>query len=439
MSKKFNARIVPVVFLLIMVLQSGCATFLQKSELTPEQRQLNLESFEYVWTTIHDGHYDPDFGGLDWQAVRRELRPKMKQARTIDQARSIMYDMVSRLGLTHFSIIPAEVYTKMDQPARSVIPDGVTGLDVRIIDSLVLVTRVEKDSPAALAGVKTGWVIDQIGPDSIASRLQPIAQEYEGRTLRDLVLAAIVKYSLSGSVGDSLIVQFRDDTDQSVALTIPLVEKRGQKAQFGFLPLVHVWIDVDTVDQTIGYIAFNAFVDPPTIMPVFNQAMKSFMNTEGLIIDLRGNTGGIGAMAMGMAGWLVDEKNQYLGTLYTRDNELKVIVNQRADVYAGPLAILVDGLSASCSEFFAGGLQDLGRARIFGSHTAGAALPSTIEKLPNGGGFQYVHGNYISRGGQPLEGRGVMPDVPVPPTRDALLQGRDLVLESAVNWIRTQN
>jgi carboxyl-terminal processing protease len=94
----------------------------------------------------------------------------------------------------------------------------------------------------------------------------------------------------------------------------------------------------------------------------------------------------------------------------------------------------VDGLSASTSEIFAGGLQDLGRARVFGTPTAGAALPSVIEKLPNGDGFQYAIANYTSEGGKVLEGRGVIPDVVVAPTREALLAGHDPVLEAALSW-----
>ena len=65
------------------------------------------------------------------------------------------------------------------------------------------------------------------------------------------------------------------------------------------------------------------------------------------------------------------------------------------------------------------GLKDLGRARIFGTRTAAAALPSLFEKLPNGDGFQYAIANYISEGGKPLEGLGVTPDVETPITRDS--------------------
>jgi carboxyl-terminal processing protease len=98
----------------------------------------------------------------------------------------------------------------------------------------------------------------------------------------------------------------------------------------------------------------------------------------------------------------------------------------------------MDGSSASTSEIFAGGLKDLGRARIFGTRSAAAALPSIIEKLPNGDGFQYAMANYISDGGKPLEGNGVVPDVEVKLTRQALLDGHDPVVDAALQWIKKQ-
>src|SRR5437870_12644360 len=143
-------------------------------------------------------------------------------------------------------------------------------------------------------------------------------------------------------------------------------------------------------------------------------------------------------MAMGMAGWFIDKSDQRLGTMYTRQTPLKFVVNPRYPTYHGPLAILLDETSGSTSEVFAGGMKDLGRARIFGTRTAGAALPSTIERLPNGDGFQCATANYISESGKHLEGAGVTPDVEVAPSRELLLQGKDAALQSALHWIHTQ-
>jgi carboxyl-terminal processing protease len=100
---------------------------------------------------------------------------------------------------------------------------------------------------------------------------------------------------------------------------------------------------------------------------------------------------------------------------------------------------LVDEMSMSTSEILAGGLRDLKRVRIFGTPTPGAALPSHIEKLPSGDRFQFAVANYISAGGDVLEGVGVAPDELVKPDRAALLAGRDPVIEAAVTWINSQS
>jgi carboxyl-terminal processing protease len=166
--------------------------------------------------------------------------------------------------------------------------------------------------------------------------------------------------------------------------------------------------------------------------------VKTCGDCSGVVIDLRGNPGGIGGLAMGVAGWFIDKPDQVLGTMYMRDSNLKFVINPRPDAFRGPLAILVDGCSGSTSEIFAGGLKDLKRARIFGKRTAGAALPSVFEKLPNGDGFQYAIANYISQGGKPLEGNGVIPDEEVPLTRQQLIAGQDPALDAAVAWIQKQ-
>ena len=119
-----------------------------------------------------------------------------------------------------------------------------------------------------------------------------------------------------------------------------------------------------------------------------------------------------------------------------RNSTLKFVVNPRPESYGGPLVILTDELSGSTSEIFTGGMKDLGRARIIGTRTMGAALPSVIEKLPNGDGFQYAFANYESAGGIVLEGNGIDPDDEIRLDRTKLLGARDAALEAAVAWIR---
>ena len=82
------------------------------------------------------------------------------------------------------------------------------------------------------------------------------------------------------------------------------------------------------------------------------------------------------------------------------------------------MAILVDGMTGSASECFAGGLQSLGRARVFGQTSMGQALPALFDRLPNGDVLIHAWGDFVTGTGVRLEGRGVMPDEAVPLTRD---------------------
>ncbi len=64
----------------IVTTLSGCAAMPKEPSLSPEQRQLNVAAFDDVWTTIRDTHWDPELGGLDWEALRDELRPRVAAA-----------------------------------------------------------------------------------------------------------------------------------------------------------------------------------------------------------------------------------------------------------------------------------------------------------------------------------------------------------------------
>jgi carboxyl-terminal processing protease len=403
-----------------------------KPEYSPEQKKLNIESFEKVWETIRDKHWDKKPGGLDWQSIHEEFRPKIERADSMDAARQVMRDMLARLKQTHFGIIPVSVYTETD--AAMAGGDGSPGIDLRVIDGRAIVTRVDPGSPAEKAGVKTGWeIVSADGKD-----LEPVIKKLKSDPdIHELMLERAVLSRLSGSEQSKIHVVFRDGSNQTVAIDLGLSAPRGELAKFGNLPPQHVWVDTKKIGQT-GYIGFNMFLDLPRVMGRFNDQIGSCLECDGLIIDLRGNPGGIGGMAMGMAGKLIDKPGQRLGDMFMRDSTLHFVIFPQVDVYRGPVAVLVDGSSASTSEIFAGGLKDLGRAKVFGERTAAAALPSQIEKLPNGDGFQYAMANYISEGGKALEGIGVMPDVEVKLTRQALLAGHDPVMDAAIEWIRKQ-
>jgi carboxyl-terminal processing protease len=311
---------------------------------------------------------------------------------------------------------------------------GTTGIDVRVLGGHAVVTSLDPGSPAEKLGVRPGWQIERAGGRDLQA---VIDQARSNPAVHELQLTRAVLARLSGPIGGKLDAVFLDGSGKTVNMSLDLIAPRGTISAFGNLPEQHVWFESKRIGPT-AYIRFNMFLDLPRVMASFQQTVENCKACDGLIIDLRGNPGGIGGMAMGMAGFLVDKPNQRLGTMYLRDSTLNFVVNPRAKVFSGPVAVLVDGCSASTSEIFAGGLKDLGRARIFGTRTAAAALPSAFERLPNGDGFQYAVANYISEGGQPLEGLGVTPDEVVELTRPPLLAGHDPVVDAALDWIRRQ-
>jgi carboxyl-terminal processing protease len=402
------------------------------ADLTPAERQANIDSFEYVWKTVRDRHWEARPGGLDWQAVHDELRPKVEKAGSIDDARAILSSMLDRLHQTHFGIFPAEVYEEFESPGGS---DGQPGIDARVLDGHAIVTAVEANSPAAARGVKPGWEILRVDGRDIAPVLKRVRESFQNSTLLDLRLSRAVLTRLSGPVGEPVHVDFLDGAGKRVPLDLARVMPRGAIAKIGSLPPFYFWVESKKVHPDIGYVRFNAFFDPDTLSKVFADAVKSCAACSGFVVDLRGNPGGLGGLAMGVGGWFIDKSGLQLGTMLMRDAKLNFVLFPRPEPFRGPLAVLVDGCSGSTSEIFAGGMKDIHRARIFGTRTAGAALPSQFEMLPNGDGFQYAIANYISQGGQPLEGTGVMPDEEVKLTRRQLLEGQDPVLEAAVRWI----
>ena len=106
-----------------------------------------------------------------------------------------------------------------------------------------------------------------------------------------------------------------------------------------------------------------------------------------------------------------------------------------ADPFTGPVVVLVDVMSGSAAEAFAGGLQAIGRALICGERTAGRVLGAEVAELPMGALMVYPTVRPVLGNGEILEGTGVVPDLPVTVDRADLLAGADPVLEAAIEYL----
>lgn len=403
-----------------------------------------LVTFDSAWTIIARTHWDTTYNGVNWRAVRDELRPKAAAAQTTGQLRAVLSDMVSRLNQSHFSIIPREVADASGSStdgAKAPDRSGTVGAELRWIDSTVIVAQLDRGGPAEQAGVRAGWRLLAVNGCPISARLARAPVE------ADLRRAALTAYSiatqaLAGPVGDTAAVLFADERGADRLVRIVRAPPQGVVAKFGNLPAMTAELSHERVrvqGKTVGIIRFNIWM--PVLSPQFDAAIDSLRDVDAIVLDVRGNFGGVGGMSMGIAGHFLDS-TRTIGTMVQRGATLKFVANpRRVDTrsrgvtpFAGPLAIVVDELSISTTEIFAGGLQALGRAQVFGVQTSGQALPSVPERLPNGDILYHAIADFLSPTGKQIEGDGVRPDHVVPMTRAARLAGRDPALDAALAW-----
>jgi len=402
-----------------------------------------LVTFDTAWAIIARTHWDTTYNGVDWRALRDELRPKAAAAKTTGELRSVLTDMLSRLKQSHFSIIPREVsdVTTGGGSSTAAEENGTIGATLRLVDGVMTVTHVSPASAAGRAGVRPGWQLEAVGGCPVSSRLARIPRDMDPRRAA-FTAVSLTNQMLSGPAGAAVATTFRDGTGRERVVSITREREPGTITKFGNLPPFPASLTFERVThdgKTIGIIAFNIWM--PILSREFDAAVDSLRGSDAIILDVRGNVGGVGGMSMGIAGHFLDSVRT-IGTMEQRGASLKFVANprlvdtraQRVTPFAGPLALLVDELSVSTTEIFAGGLQALGRARVFGTQTSGQALPSVPERLPNGDILYHAIADFLSPTGKPLEGDGVRPDVTTPLTRRALLDGKDPAKDAALAW-----
>jgi carboxyl-terminal processing protease len=338
-------------------------------------------------------------------------------------------------------VIPASPDSPSDYRSGGSEP----GFDVRLIDKQLIVSSVDRERSAAAAGVHAGWIIERIDGTPVATLLAGITDGTPAR-IAQLEAWRLAVTRLRGESGSKVNVEFVDGNGAKVVKTIERHPEQGTPVTVGSLPTMYVRVNA-VLESTpggkkAGVIAFNVWM--AAVDAQFATAIDRFRNADGIVIDLRGNPGGLAGMIMGLAGHFTSNRD-VLGVMKTKDAAAELhfaanprLVNaagERVEPFSGPLAIIVDGMTGSASECFSGGLQSLGRARVFGETSMGQALPALFDTLPNGDVFIHAWGDFVTGTGVRIEGRGVVPDEPVALTRQALLAGRDAPMDAALAWI----
>jgi carboxyl-terminal processing protease len=283
------------------------------------------------------------------------------------------------------------------------------GIGARLRRPSTVVLEVFDNSPAWRAGLKTGDRIISVDGHPVADQTSEVAIS-----------------KIRGPLGSTVEV---------------VVERRGSPEPLHFsleraeikMPFVR-WDVLQRADgRKIGYIQIRGFPEPSVDERV-GQALADLdkRGIDGLVLDLRGNSGGRIDVGMKVASRFVRE-----GVIFQqvdrsgRERMVKASGSQYWE-RSTPMIALVDGGTASMGEILGSALQEAGVARVVGTTTAGSVAGARLFPLANGGALQITVLTITSGRGSVLNDIGVKPDVTIDLTDDDLLRGLDAQLESGI-------
>jgi carboxyl-terminal processing protease len=343
--------------------------------------------------------------------------------------------MLFELGVSHIGALPAELSNELEPMTFAT---GSLGMDVRLIDGMAVITQVIEGSPADEAGLRPGFVITSVDgwtqSDFAANSLQTPPDNERNRRGKEI---SGMRAAMYGEVGTEVVIEYMDESDRIQPAILQLAPRSGIScAQIDpSLPPACTELEVKRLANGIGYIRFSGFLE--TVLDSVLQAIDDLHDAPALIIDLRGNPGGQFPVRKAIASQLVGEPKLFM-RYQLRDGMEEVYLDSVSNAYQGEVVLLVDELSTSSSEEFAGSLQALGRATIIGSWTPGSCLVMNVELLPNDAILVYPYAQSQAPDGRVLEDNGVVPDIEVALDREQLLQGNDGQLEAAIEYAEEQ-
>lgn len=187
------------------------------------------------------------------------------------------------------------------------------------------------------------------------------------------------------------------------------------------------------LDNNIGYLSISQFEEVTTNQ--FKAAVEDLQSQgmKGLVIDIRNNPGGLLDTVVGMLKYMLPDGL----IVYTEDKQgnRKEYKGQDNDEFNLPLAVIVNGNSASASEIFAGAIQDYGKGTIIGTQTYGKGIVQTVKPLTDGSAIKFTIAKYFTPKGQDIHGKGVTPDMVVEYDTDADV---DTQLDAAIKNVEAQ-
>lgn len=281
------------------------------------------------------------------------------------------------------------------QPADRIVGVG-QGLDGEIVDVV-------------------GWRLDEVvdlirGPKQSTVRLKVLPAESKDENETKEV--AIVRDKV-------------DLDDQAAQSSVMEVESNGRKLKFGVIEIPTFYADFQAMQRGDA----NPRRTSTDVRKLLDELVKQ--KVDGLIVDLRNNGGGSLGEANDLTGLFIDE-GPTVQIRYARSGVEVLRDTEKGVAYEGPLAILVNRMSASASEIFAAAMQDYGRAVIVGDQTFGKGTVQQIRPLKHGQ-LKLTQAKFYRVSGASTQHKGVMPDIVIPSPIDKSEIGED-ALPEALPW-----
>ncbi|QSH42035.1 S41 family peptidase [Lentisphaerota bacterium ZTH] len=420
----------------LLILAAGMLNAAAISEGSYQARAQKV--LDEVWQTVAEKHFVKDFKAVN-KAVYSKYKPLVLQCRNDRQLVRLLNRMLRSVGQSHTLVLPPvggtvlkvlraaqrSNYTARRNIAASCkqldLPAG-TGIRTAQIKDKIYVIRVRPGSSAAAAGIKMGWQLT--GVNNLT--LQPEQKYYVGWPV-------LVRSMLAGRPGTKVIVQLIDNGGNTRKFDLVRKANGAKWFKLGVMPRSFSTYQSNLLEGNIAYIRFTAFF-PDMICRCRQDIQGKFRQAAGLIIDLRGNIGGMALLPEWLAAW-VCPKPVPLGTFKLKGATLKPESYPQNGCFTGPLAILIDADTYSSAEIFAAAMQDAGTAKLFGTTTSGKCLPSSFLRLNSGFRLQTIMGDCIRPSGRTIERVGVKPDFKVELSVDDLRQGTDNVIEAARRYL----
>jgi C-terminal processing protease CtpA/Prc len=367
--------------------------------------------------------------GEDWQHVLPEFVPKLTTASTAEQYRLALLALIARIHDTHASI-------QQDKILEQYKGEFYAPVRIRFVENQAVVTDYYKTTLGKESGLQLGDVItkiDGVPVMELVKKWQPIAPaSNEPAQLRN-----IANLLLRGQAEQVALVARRDGKE------FPLTVKRYKAQQLNLAmnggtasPLASPW---RLLPNNIGYLALGTIKNDK--LP---EIMKEAEGTKGLVIDIRNYPSDF--VVFTLSQYLVRKSTPFVvfsgpdvtypGTFPLMPRPISVAPGQ-VKPYLGKVVILVNEISQSQAEYTTMALRTAPNATVIGSTTAGAdgnvstiVLPGGISTWITGLGVYYPDGRETQR-------IGIVPDIEVKPTIRGIKEGRDEVLEKAVQLIET--